>query len=68
MQVFGESIFMVSAEDQDTVGTIKAMVEAQGDVPVTEQVLTYQGQVLRDDQTAAECGLKDNELIMMNRR
>ncbi|XP_010548158.1 PREDICTED: ubiquitin domain-containing protein DSK2b-like isoform X2 [Tarenaya hassleriana] len=61
------SKFTVRTCLDSTVGSFKALVAQNSDVPANQQRLIYKGRILKDDQTLLSCGLQGDHTVHMVR-
>lgn len=66
--VFRGEPVLVEVDADTTVENLKAVLEAETNVPAAQQRLTYFGREVFDDQTLAECGVEDQDMLDMARR
>ncbi|KAK9129241.1 hypothetical protein Sjap_009728 [Stephania japonica] len=61
------SKFSVRARLDSTVGSFKALVEQNCDIPAQQQRLIYKGRILKDDQTLESYGLQTDHTVHLVR-
>ncbi|XP_042494819.1 ubiquitin domain-containing protein DSK2a-like isoform X1 [Macadamia integrifolia] len=61
------SRYSVQTSLESTVGTFKALLAQNCDIPVEQQRLIYKGRILKDDQTLESYGLQGDHTVHMVR-
>ncbi len=65
----GEQVFTVEVPPDMEIENVKALCEAESGIAMAEMVLLLDGKALSDDkQTAVAAGLKDGEMVLLQRR
>ena len=60
-----DKIVTVEVDAETQVTNLKAIIEAETDVPTATQVLVFNGRELTDASTLASSGVKDGDLLMV---
>jgi len=60
-----DKIVTVEVDAETQVANLKAIIEAETDVPTATQVLVFNGRELTDASTLASSGVKDGDLLMV---
>jgi len=55
----------LSAESNETVANIKAVLEIEFGIPMDRQQLTFEGKILSNEQTLSAAGVKNNDMMMV---
>ncbi|KAJ4965252.1 hypothetical protein NE237_017101 [Protea cynaroides] len=61
------SKFSVKTSLESTVGTFKALLAQNCDIPAEQQRLIFKGRILKDDQTLESYGLQEDQTVHMVR-
>ena len=65
----GDAVFPLEIPDDLCVADFKAFCEAQSDVPSAEMLILFNGRSMDDDKKkVSEYGLKDGEMVVLERR
>ncbi|KAF7315372.1 UV excision repair protein RAD23 [Mycena indigotica] len=60
-----QKVFQIDAEPTDTVGDLKAKIEAEHGHAAGAQKIIYSGKVLPDDKTVESCGIKEKDFLVL---
>jgi DNA damage-inducible protein 1 len=63
-----DKIVSVDVDPETVVENLKAIVQAETDIPASEQVIAHNGRELSDAHVLGSSGVKDGDLIMVLRR
>ena len=61
----GEKLLTLEVECSNTIKTIKENIQKQLMIPVAEQVVILEGNVLQNDYTLSDCHIKCSKLYVM---
>ena len=69
MQLFvkGESLHTINLTENETVGQLKGMLSSMENIPIEEQVLSYGGVMLEDEDHVSELVLPGGTLELTGR-
>ncbi len=65
---FGEKVFVLTVDGDLEVENLKALCEAETDVPVQDILLVLNGKAVDDTKKVGESGIADGDLLLMQRR
>ncbi|KAF7975905.1 hypothetical protein HWV62_8333 [Athelia sp. TMB] len=60
-----QKVFTLDAEGSDTVGDLKAKIQAEQGHDVAAQKLIYSGKVLPDSKTVESCAIKEKDFLVL---
>lgn len=58
----------VEIETDYSIDDIKALIEVQTGVPIVEQVLLFNGSLLKDADTVAKAGIQDGDVLQLHKK
>ena len=61
----GEKLLTLEVEFSNTIKTIKENIQKQLKIPVAEQVIILEGNVLQNNYTLSDCHIKCSKLFVM---
>jgi len=61
-----DGTFDIFAEANDTMGTIKQIINGKKGIPVQQQILFLEGKELRDSQDLLECGIFEEGVLKLD--
>ena len=61
----GEKLLTFEVECSNAIKTIKENIQKQLKIPVAEQVIILEGNVLQNDYTLSDCHIKCSKLYVM---
>ncbi|RXW13225.1 hypothetical protein EST38_g12630, partial [Candolleomyces aberdarensis] len=60
-----QKVYQIDVEPSDSVGALKAKIEAAHGHPVTSQKIIYSGKILADDKVIETCGIKEKDFLVL---
>lgn len=64
-----DAVFPLEVPDDLDIANLKAFCQAHSDIPAEEMVVIFNGKTLDDEKkSVAECGIKDGEMLLIDRK
>ncbi len=64
----GEKVFLLTVDEDLEVENLKALCEAETEVPIDEMLLLHDGKAVREGQKVGEAGIKDGDMLLLEKR
>ena len=64
----GEKVFLLTVSAEMQVEELKALCEAETNVPLAEMIILLDGRAVDEGKKLGEAGIKDGDMVLMERR
>ena len=66
--VHDSDVRLIEADSDETVENVKAILEVEFNIPLSRQLLTFEGKVLSNTSRLNEAGVKNNDMRMLDQQ